>query len=239
MAATRRERLRTETTAEIKEAAWAELQAAGLQDLSLRGVARRLGMAPSALYRYFDSRDALLTEIIIEAYQALGLELQASYRRATATAAPARQVFLTVARAYRDWAMSHRLEYKLIFATTIPGYVGTDETKLAASLSTDVLLQIMADLVREDGLDLAAWRANLTPDLSQRLQQWADMMIDPMPAAALLAALACYASLHGAINIQMYSHLPPMLADNEDLFVATINRSLDSLQGYRAQRPTA
>lgn len=231
MVATRRERLRTETTAEIKAAAWSELQATGLQDLSLRGVARRLGMAPSALYRYFDSRDTLLTEIIVEAYEALGAELQASYERAVARPRThARTVFLAVARSYRDWAMAHRLEYKLIFSTSIPGYTGTESTKLAASRSTDVLLQIMADLVAEDGLNAKAWKANLTPDLRKRLQQWADMMDEPMPPEALLAALSCYASLHGAINIQMYSHLPPMIEDNEDLFVATINRSLDSLQ---------
>ncbi len=232
MVATRRERLRTEITAEIKEAAWAELQATGLQDLSLRSVARRLGMAPSALYRYFDSRDALLTTIIIEAYEALGTELQRAYdKAATRPRVHSRDVYLEVARRYRDWAMSHRLEYKLIYSTTIPGYTGTDQTKLAASRSTDVLLQIMADLVHENGLDSKAWKANLTPDLRRRLQAWADMMTEPMPPEALLAALSCYASLHGAINIQMYSHLPPMVEDNEDLFVATINRSLDLLQG--------
>lgn len=231
MVATRRERLRSETTAEIKQAAWDELQATGLQDLSLRSVARRLGMAPSALYRYFESRDTLLTEIIIEAYEALGTELQAAYDEARASSGiTARQVFLAVAKRYREWAMAHRLEYKLIFSTTIPGYTGTDQTKLAASRSTDVLLQIMSDLVHEDGLNVQAWSANLTPDLTRRLQEWSDMMAEPMPPESLLAALACYASLHGAINIQMYSHLPPMVADNEDLFVATINRSLDSLQ---------
>jgi len=232
MAATRRERLRTEVTAEIKEAAWAELLDNGLQDLSLRGVARRLGMAPSALYRYFDSRDALLTTIIIEAYEALGTELQQAYDKASARPRMhSRDVFLEVAKRYRDWAMSHQLEYKLIYSTTIPGYTGTDQTKLAASRSTDVLLQLMADLVAENGLDAQAWQANLTPDLRTRLQEWSDLMTDPMPPEALLAALSCYASLHGAINIQMYSHLPPMVEHNEDLFVATINRSLDSLQG--------
>ena len=152
VAATRRERLRAETITEIKQAAWAELQDAGVQDLSLRGVARRLGMAPSALYRYFESRDELLTALIIEAYSALGDELERRYKRASTKHTAAREVFLEVARAYRKWALSHPLEYRLIFGTSIPGYTGTEQTTEASMRSAGVLLRIMADLVHQEGL---------------------------------------------------------------------------------------
>jgi AcrR family transcriptional regulator len=229
--ATRRERLRTETTAEIKQAAWAELQDAGLQDLSLRGVARRLGMAPSALYRYFDSRDDLLTTLIIEAYSELGAELERSYQQAAGAAgASARDVFLTVAKAYRRWALVHSLEYKLIFGSSIPGYVGTEQTTVAAMRSSGVLLKIMRDLQLQEGLDAEAWRAQLTPDLTRRLTGWSDVLEEPLPPEALLAALSSYATLHGAINLEMYAHLPKMIDGTEDLFVATINRALDGVQ---------
>ncbi|MFL6160775.1 MAG: TetR/AcrR family transcriptional regulator [Jatrophihabitantaceae bacterium] len=228
-AATRRERLRTETTAEIKQAAWAELQDAGLQDLSLRGVARRLGMAPSALYRYFESRDELLTALIIEAYSALGAELERRYRRASArrTATP-REVFLEVARAYRKWALSHSLEYKLIFGTSIPGYTGTEQTTEASMRSAGVLLRIMADLLRQEGLDAGSWHEDLAPEVRKRLQAWADTMDEPLPPEALRAALACYATLHGAINIEMYSHLPSKMG-SEETFVAIIEHSIDAV----------
>ena len=55
-------------------------------------------------------------------------------------------------------------------------------------------------------------------------------MTEPLPVESLLAAMSCYATLHGAINVEMYSHLPPMLDGSEDLFVAIVNRCLDSLQ---------
>ena len=227
VAATRRERLRTETIAEIKQAAWAELQDSGVQDLSLRGVARRLGMAPSALYRYFESRDELLTALIIEAYSALGAELERNYRRASKRRkAGAHEVFLEVARAYRRWALSHSLEYKLIFGTSIPGYTGTEQTTEASMRSSGVLLRVMADLVRQEGLD-GKWRDDLGPEVRKKLQAWSDSLDEPLPPEALRAALACYATLHGAINLEIYSHLPSKMG-SEEMFVALIDNSVAS-----------
>jgi AcrR family transcriptional regulator len=228
VAATRRERLRAETITEIKQAAWAELQDAGVQDLSLRGVARRLGMAPSALYRYFESRDELLTALIIEAYSALGDELERRYKRASAKHTAAREVFLEVARAYRKWALSHPLEYRLIFGTSIPGYTGTEQTTEASMRSAGVLLRIMADLVRQEGLEPDAWRSELAPEVRKRLQTWADTMADPLPPEALRAALGCYATLHGALHLEIYSHLPSKMG-SEGMFVAIIEHSLDAV----------
>src|ERR1700729_111876 len=71
-AATARERARAELTREIKEEARRQLAASGAGGLSLRAVARELGMVSSALYRYYPSRDDLLTALIIDAYDALG-----------------------------------------------------------------------------------------------------------------------------------------------------------------------
>jgi len=229
MAATRRVRIRTETIAEIKKAAWAELQDFGVQDLSLRGVARRLGMAPSAIYRYFESRDELLTALIIEAYSALGAELERHYRRASKRrAATVHDVFLQVARAYRKWALSHALEYKLIFGTSIPGYTGTEQTTEASMRSSGVLLRVMADLVRQRGLDAESWQEELTPEVRKKLQAWSDTLPDPLPPEALRTALACYATLHGAINLELYSHLPSKMA-SEEMFVALVERSVTAL----------
>src|SRR6202034_3798385 len=69
---TARERARAELTREIKEGARRQLAATGADGISLRAVARELGMASSALYRYFPSRDDLLTALIIDAYDAIG-----------------------------------------------------------------------------------------------------------------------------------------------------------------------
>lgn len=228
VAATRRERVRGDDH-RVKQAAWVELQDAGVQDLSLRGVARRLGMAPSALYRYFDSRDELLTALIIEAYSALGTELEKHYRQASRRPnATAHEVFLEVARAYRKWALSHAPEYKLIFGTSIPGYTGTEQTTEASMCSAGVLLRVMADLMRQGGLNAGHWQKDLAPEVRKELQAWSDTLTEPLPPEALRAALSCYATLHGAINLEVYSHLPSQMG-SEEIFLALIAQSLTAV----------
>jgi AcrR family transcriptional regulator len=226
VAATRRERLRAETIAEIKQAAWAELRHSGVQGLSLRGVARRLSMAPSALYRYFQSRDGLLTALIIETYSALGAELERDYRRACRQRnATSRAVFLQVACAYRKWVLSHSLQYQLISGTSIPGYTYTEQITEASMRSTQVLLRMLADLVRQQSSGADGWRNDMDPEVRTRLQAWSDTLAEPVAPEALQAALACYATLHGTINLEMYSHLPSKLG-SEEMFIALLEQSL-------------
>ena len=98
-----RERARAEITAEITAEARRQLAVDGAAGLSLRAVARELGMVSSAIYRYVASRDELLTLLIIEAYDALG----AAVERAVAASAgePAADRFVAAARAVRRWAV--------------------------------------------------------------------------------------------------------------------------------------
>ena len=86
MVSTARERVRAELTAEITDAARRQLAEVGAAALSLRAVARELGMASSALYRYFPSRDDLLTRLIIDGYDALGAAAEAADDPAAAAA---------------------------------------------------------------------------------------------------------------------------------------------------------
>ena len=96
---TARDRARAELTREIKDAARRQLATEGAERLSLRAVSRELGMVSSALYRYFPSRDDLLTALIIDAYDALGAEAEAA---AKARATDPRTAWLAVCRAVRD-----------------------------------------------------------------------------------------------------------------------------------------
>ena len=80
-----RERARSEVVSAIKATASQHLAASGASALSLRAVARDLGLVSSALYRYFPSRDALLTALIVDAYDAVG----AAAEQADATAVAA------------------------------------------------------------------------------------------------------------------------------------------------------
>jgi AcrR family transcriptional regulator len=121
---TARERARAELTNEIKQEARRQLAEAGSAQLSLRAVARALGMASSAIYRYFPSRDELLTALILDAYHALGDAAEGADR----PEAPARERWMLVCAAVREWALEHPHEYALLYGTPVPGYRAPAET---------------------------------------------------------------------------------------------------------------
>jgi AcrR family transcriptional regulator len=129
---TARERARAELTREIKEAARRQLAAVGANGLSLRAVSRELGMASSALYRYYPSRDDLLTALIIDAYTALGEAAEraiADVRAGADTGAGAgRARWVAACHAIRAWAVANPHEYALIYGSPVPGYRAPEAT---------------------------------------------------------------------------------------------------------------
>ena len=102
---TARQRVRAELTREIKHEARRQLASHGAEGLSLRAVARELGMVSSALYRYFPSRDDLLTALIVDGYNAIGEVAERADAACPAGEHAGR--WLAVCRAIRDWALAH------------------------------------------------------------------------------------------------------------------------------------
>jgi len=140
---TARERARAELTREIKEEARRQLAETGAQGLSLRAVARELGMVSSALYRYFPSRDDLLTALIIDAYDAMG-EVAES---AIAAGARPRVRWLAACHAIRGWALAHPHEYALIYGSPVPGYRAPQATIGPATRVPLAFMRVLRDAV--------------------------------------------------------------------------------------------
>lgn len=114
-----RARVRAGMIEEIKAVARRHLATDGA-NLSLRAVARDMGMVSSAIYRYFPSRDDLLTALILEAYDALGDAVEAA--DAAVGRDDLRGRWHAVCRAARAWALAHPAEYALIYGSPVPGY---------------------------------------------------------------------------------------------------------------------
>src|SRR6476646_590500 len=132
-------------TAEIKRIARAHLAAEG-PDLSLRAVARDLGVVSSAVYRYFDSRDALLTALIIDGYDSLGSAVEADEARVPRRDLTGR--WMAVGRSVRTWALARPHEYALLYGSPVPGYAAPEDTVPAASRVGIVLGAILGDAAR-------------------------------------------------------------------------------------------
>ena len=140
---TARERARAEITSEILEAGRRHLATDGAAGLSLRAIARELGMASSAVYRYVASRDELLTRLIIDAYDSLGAAAEAGHAAVDDGDLAGR--FSAVCRAVREWALANPNEYALIYGSPVPGYVAPADTIGPASRVSNLLVQILAD----------------------------------------------------------------------------------------------
>ena len=152
-AQTARERARAELTREIRQEARRQLAEAGANGLSLRAVARELGMVSSALYRYYPSRDDLLTALIIDAYNAIGAAAEAAAhqvgaaRAGTGAGPPARETWAAACRAIRAWAVANPHEYALIYGSPVAGYRAPEATIGPASRVPLAFAAILEDAV--------------------------------------------------------------------------------------------
>jgi AcrR family transcriptional regulator len=210
---TARERVRAELTAEITDAARRQLASVGAAGLSLRAVARELGMASSALYRYFPSRDDLLTRLIIDGYDELGVAAEA----ADDPGRPARERWLAVCRAVRDWARKHPHEYALLYGSPVPGYQAPPDTVPAAARVGVVLGGILGAAARSGALPETAGDADpgvVSADAAEVLGGEHPALDDAVRRRALLA----WSALYGAISFELFGHFVGSVLDGDRFF---------------------
>ena len=133
-------------TDEIKRQARLQVDAAGASSLSLRAISRDMGTACSALYRYFPSRDHLLTVLIIENYDALGEAVEAADASVPKDDLAGR--WRATAHALRSWAVENPADYGLNFGTPVPGYEAPEDTIGPGTRYTNTLLSLLAAQLR-------------------------------------------------------------------------------------------
>ncbi|MCX5137281.1 TetR/AcrR family transcriptional regulator [Streptomyces sp. NBC_00340] len=213
-----RARARIEVTAAIKDEARRQLAADGAAKLSLRAVARELGMVSSALYRYFPSRDDLLTALIIDAYNSLG-EAAESAHTAVVEAGP-RARWIAVCLAARRWALAHPHEYALIYGSPVPGYVAPQETVPAAARVGLLLIGVVRDAYRGKGVARSALAADLTAE-ARRMS--ADLAPD-LPPDVIVPLVAAWAQLYGLIGFELFGQFNRVVEDREPFFRQAVGR---------------
>lgn len=223
MVTTARERARDELTREITDVARAQLSEVGATGLSLRAVARELGLASSALYRYFPSRDDLLTRLIIEGYDALGAAAEA----ADDAGAQPRARWHAVCAAVRTWARAHPHEYALLYGSPVPGYAAPRDTVPAAARVAVVLGRILGEAARAGLLPPAEGRTTrlVTPAAAEVLGGDHPALDDAVHARALLT----WSSLFGLIGFELFGHFVGSVADPEAFFTEQVGELADLL----------
>lgn len=204
---TTRAQARARIMQEILDTGRDHLARQGAPALSLRAVARDLGMVSSAVYRYVPNRDALLTLLIIDAYDSLGATVEKSER--IVPRADIRSRFLATARAVRTWALAHPHEYALIYGSPVPGYAAPADTVGPASRVPVVLITILVDLDRT-----RRTRATPTVDaaVSSSIRPIQEFAGHALPDDLLLRGMAGWSALFGAVSFELFGHLHEVVA---------------------------
>ena len=239
---TARDRVRDEVTHEILEVAGKHLAQEGAAALSLRSIARDLGMAPSALYRYFDGRDALLSALIVGAYTSLadsaeaaadevsevGAEQSAAISKAGAPSDAER--WMAVPRAMRSWALARPHEWGLIFGSPVPGYRAPEETIAPYARVAVALLGPVDDAYRSGRLRIEDRESESESDssaaqaaaLDAALAPVHDVLVSDAPTSVVLHALQAWSTIVGAISLELFGHWRNTVLDPELFFTETI-----------------
>ena len=202
--------------------------AVGAAALSLRAVARELGMASSAMYRYFTCYgDELLTALIVEAYDAMGEVAET----AAASGGTAARRFQTVCRAIRGWALDHPHEYALLYSRPA---IAPELTTGAAIRVTGVLAGLVHD-AHQAGEVSAAKIPPLSRAMATQTRPIGQAIMPGVPLPVVARALVVWALLFGQINFEVFGRLQDIVHDSEAFFDFTIATMLDMLGMTPAQ----
>jgi len=236
-----RARAREQMTNEILDVAKAHLAEQGATGLSLRAVARDVGMVSSALYRYFDSRDALLTALIVDAYNSLGQSVEDAQSPVAREDLPDR--WRTIALQVRSWALGQPHLYALVYGSPVPGYAAPLDTTGPATRVTALL----ADLLRAAA---AQTRGNLEevsepdssspldPDTKAALAPLLDYLGDSVDEGLAMRGVLAWAAMFGLVSFELFGQLHNVVdpTGRESFFRAEVDR-LGQMVGFARATP--
>lgn len=223
---TARERARAEITGEILAAARGRLATDGAPALSLRAIARDLGMASSAVYRYVASRDELLTRLIIDAYDSLGAAAEEAERPVARDDLGGR--WSAVCWAVRGWALAHPNEYALIYGSPVPGYVAPPDTVAPASRVANLLVRILVDATVSGQLRPAISADRVPAEDRAALAPIRSFVRVEVPDPLIQRGLMAWSALYGTVSFELFGQLHNVVdekpGDREAYFAECIRR---------------
>lgn len=232
-----RDRRRAAVAQEIKETALGRLASDGPEGLSLRAIARDMGLSVQSLYHYFASRDQLITELVEDGHNGLADALEAA--RDAHPVSARRDRLIATSWAYRDWSVHHRSEFQLIYGAPIAGY----QTPPLSDAPVPAAARIGAVF---QGVVFAGWS-------EQQLRAMPDEHIDPalhaelvaaqqkfapsgseLPPAALHRFIRWWGQLHGLITLEVFGHLHWLTEDAGRIYRATLLQLADEIEAISA-----
>ena len=249
----RRDRLRAATIGEIMATARRLLVQSGPEAVSLRAIAREMGMTAPGLYRYYGSHEELVRHVIAGIFTELGEDIHQAIHAAAPPAGPdgpppapaddLLTVQLTImmvaaCREFRRWALNHKPEFGLLFGVPLPGiddgrYDIADECALAFA---GTFFTLFLELWQAAPFPVPA-AGEIDPGLLGQLTRYRDRLGTGVPVGAMLTFLRCWTLLYGAVSMEVFGHMSFALEDAAPMFEITLS-DLASLIGLRYPLPS-
>ena len=213
---------RDQITRDIKAIGRQHLADYGAAALSLRAVARDAGMVSSAVYRYFPSRDDLLTALIVDAYDAVGAvaekALDETRRRSTSSR------WIGIAADFRAWASAHQHEYALLYGSPVPGYAAPGDTISPAARVPLALLALLAEGIERGEIqtvtEIPTPRSVHSDFAAVRIATAMEI-----PDAVLSRGLLAWAQLLGTVGLELFGHLHNVIHEYDAFFQLQMQRT--------------
>lgn len=224
---TPRQVARAEMTARILSEARAQLGSVGPGELSLRAIAREIGVASSALYRYFPSRDELLTALLVQLYDELGQTLEDADAAVRARGNLGRRI-TAMARAMRGWAIAHPHDWALLYGSPVVGYRAPQDTIGPAGRSTGAFLTLLTAMV-ETGRSPRSEAPRLTQRSGRSLRSLEQQVGGTIPTDLLQRGMIAWTTMLGTISLELFGHLHRAVDDYPAYFDQVIARTVHDL----------
>ncbi len=216
---TPRQVAREANLARIKDLALEQLATDGAAGLSLRAIARELNLVSSAIYRYYPSRDDLVTDLVIDAYR----DLAAALTEATG-GRTGRDAWVEVCQRLRVWALAEPHRYLLVYGSPIPGYEAPQTTVEPAAA---VVRALMRPAWSVSGQDLGG---PIPPRLADELDAVASALGEAgAERATALRLVGAVAKVHGLVMLEVNGQFVGGFEPADQLFRAAVEDEAERL----------
>ena len=201
----------------IKAAAHHQMTEHGTAGLTLRGIARELGVTAPAIYNYFPRLDDLITALIIDAFTDLGQAMQSA--DSAVPAAPPADRALAQCLAYRTWAIAHPVDFQLIYGNPIPGYIAPADITIPLARRPFLgLFACFLEAHQAGELQIPAAYADVPAETHRAISAWKQLSGIQMPDALLALLLSGWARIHGLVMLELFHHIQPLVGEGEAFY---------------------
>jgi AcrR family transcriptional regulator len=220
---------------QIKQAAREQMAQHGTAGISLRGIARELGITAPAIYNYYPRLDDLITALIVDAFTALADAIESAEAAVASESYGAR--ILASCLAYREWAIEHPVDFQLIYGNPIPGYEApADITVPLARRPFDGLYRLFLEAYQTGELTIPPEYASVPPTVATHFAAVVPSEDDAFPDALLCLLMSGWARIHGMVMLELFGHIGPVVGDTAAFYLYELEAFMQRLGLETANR---